>query len=319
MTPLPSFLGVPPRLGGLDIGSNTCSMVLLGSDRAGEPHRVLEDYSVVTGLARDLARDGSLHPGSVKRTLTVLRLYRRRVDAMDVPRVIAGATAAVRAAPNRASFLHAIRTRTGFDVPVLGGEDEAAISFGAADREFGAEGTLLLVDIGGGSTELAHGRDGQLLARRSVDLGAVRCTEQHLASRVPPRPEDREALGEAVRAALHGFEPPAAPFRLVAVAGTATTLVAVRDGIDPYDGERVHGQILTTDDLASLEQRMAGMTTADIAALPGMEHGRAPYMMAGTRILRTVFEHLGVDHAIVGDRGLRYGLLYSAYPRLRIM
>ncbi len=318
MSPLPPFLDIPPRLAGLDIGSNTCSLVIVGRERPGEPHEVLEDYSVVTGLGRDRDGDGRLHPDAIRRTLTVLRMYRRRVDLMQVPRVIAAGTAAVRGAPDRQEFLEAVRERAGFEVEVLSGDREAATSFCAADREHGDGGDLLLVDIGGGSTEVVHGRGGRIVARRSVDLGAVRCTERQLGGRVPPRAADREALGAAVRAAFQGLETPrGAP--LVAVAGTATTLIAVRDRIVPYDGDRVHGTVLTAAELAALEDRMAEMGLDELAALPGMEHGRAPYAVAGARILRAVFQHLGVEQATVGNRGLRYGLLYSAYPRLRIM
>jgi exopolyphosphatase/guanosine-5'-triphosphate,3'-diphosphate pyrophosphatase len=294
-------------------------MVIVGRDRPGEPHRVLEDYSVVTGLGRDRGADGRLHPASIQRTLTVLGLYRRRLDLMDVSQVVAGATAAVRGTPEREAFLAEVRGRTGLEVRVLSGEQEAATSFAAAHREFGGRGALSLVDIGGGSTELAHGRNGQLLARRSVDLGAVRCTEDHLGSRVPPRAADREALGATVRQAFQDFDAPEDVGDLVAVAGTATTLVAVRDGITPYDGERVHGQTLTAQDLVALEGRMASLSLAEITALPGMEHGRGPYAVAGTRILRAVFAHLGVESATVGDRGLRYGLLYCAHARLQIL
>ena len=313
MPPFPG-LGRPQRFGAVDIGSNTCSMVLVGSDRG--PHRVLEDYSVVTGLGRDRGPHGELHPGAVERTLLTLRMFRRRFDEMDATKVTCAATAAVREAPARDALLRLIRRHAGLDVDVLSGEDEAAITFLSAAREFGGPRPLVLVDVGGASTEVARGFSDRLEASVSVRLGAVRCTEEQLASTSPPPPDRLDALRAAVREALPGLEPVDAT--VVAVGGTPTTLLAVRDQIFPYDAARIHGRAITTSDLDQSLRWLASLDLPSLEGLIGMQSGRAPYLVAGLTILREITRALGSDRIITSDRGLRFGLLYRAFPDLRI-
>jgi exopolyphosphatase / guanosine-5'-triphosphate,3'-diphosphate pyrophosphatase len=270
MPPFPG-LGKPDRLGAVDIGSNTCSMVLVG--HAGGSYRVLEDYSVVTGLGRDRGSHGELHPRAVERTLLTLRMFRRRFDEMDATRVTCAATAAVREAPARDAFLRLVQRHAGLDVDVLSGEDEAAITYLSAAREFGGPRPLVLVDVGGASTEVAHGRRERLETSVSVRLGAVRCSEEQLGSRSPPLPPDLDALRAAVHDALPDIEPTDAT--VVAVGGTPTTLLAVRDEIFPYDADRIHGRPLSAGDLDESLAWLAGLDLPSLEALPGMQHGRA--------------------------------------------
>ncbi len=316
MTPLPGSLGLPPRAAGVDIGTNTCSMALVGRENAGPAYEVLEDYSVVTSLGKDRRADGRLHSDSVERTLTVLRMFRRRLQLMDVPAVFVSATSAVRDAPDGAVFADRVETELGFRPEILDGEVEATTTFAAVEREFGGRDTLVQIDVGGGSTELAGG-DAKGLARRiSVDLGALRCTERQLRRQAPPDPADLARLEEAAREALRGFQRPESPFVAVGVGGTATTLLAVRDGIEPYDGRKIHGATCSVADLRRLERRAATLTVEQIAALPGMEPGRAPYALAGSVLLRASLEHLGATEMKVSDRGLRYGLMYREFPTM---
>ena len=313
MPPFPGQ-GTPRRLAAVDIGSNTLSMVLVGRDRGA--HDVLEEYSVVTGLGRDRGPHGELHPRAVERSLLTLRMFRQRIDEMDAGHVTAAATAAVREAPARAAFLRLVQRHAGFDVDVLSGEDEAATTFLAAAREFGRGHPVALVDVGGGSTEVARGRGGRLETSVSVKLGAVRCSEEQLGSTTPPLPDQLDALRRAVRDALR----PLAPFdgTIVAVGGTPTTLLAVAEAIVPYDARRVHGRTITDDDLDAWLQWLTSLPLPDLEALPGMQHGRAPYIVAGATILREVLSLLGPDHLVTSDRGLRFGLLYKAFPDLRV-
>lgn len=316
MTPLPGSLGLPPRAAGVDIGTNTCSMAVVGREGSGPAYQVLEDYSVVTSLGKDREPDGTLHPDSISRTLTVLRMFRRRLQLMDVPAVLVSATSAVRDAPDGADFAARVEDELGVSVAILDGDAEAATTFSAVDREFGGSGTLVQVDVGGGSTELASGDGGGLSRRISMDLGALRCTERELRRNAPPDPGDLLRLEEAARDALAGFPPPDPPFVAVGVGGTATTLLAVRDHIEPYDGRRIHGASCSVEDLRLLEARASTMTVEQIAALPGMEAGRAPYALAGSVLLRSALEHLGTREMRVSDRGLRYGVMYREFPAM---
>jgi exopolyphosphatase / guanosine-5'-triphosphate,3'-diphosphate pyrophosphatase len=312
MPPFPG-LGRPNRLGAVDIGSNTCSMILVGSD--GGRYRVLEDYSVVTGLGRERGPHGELHPPAVERTLLTLRMFRRRFEEMDATRVTCAATAAVREAPARDAFLRLIQRHAGLDVDVLSGDDEAAVTFLSAARDFGQARPLVLVDVGGASTEVARGLDEMLEASVSVRLGAVRCSEEFLGSRSPPLPADLDALRAAVREALPGGDH--ADATVVAVGGTPTTLLAVRDRIFPYDAARIHGRSLTAREIDESSRRLASLDLPALEALSGMQSGRAPYLVAGLTILGEVMRVLRSERIIVSDRGLRFGLLYRAFEELR--
>ncbi|MDP7114905.1 MAG: Ppx/GppA family phosphatase [Myxococcota bacterium] len=316
--PLPGALGLPPRAAGIDIGTNTCSMAVVGRVGAGPVYEILEDYAVVTSLGRGRDEEGRLHPDSITRTMTVLRMFRRRLQMMDVPQVRIAATSAVRDAPDGGDFANAVADELDASVAILSGEEEAATVYSAVDREFGDRGVLAMVDVGGGSTELAHGSHGRMRQRVSVDLGALRCTEGELRGIAPPEAADLRRLEGMIRAALRPIPAPDGPLVVVGIGGTATIQLAVRDAIDPYDGRRIHGVPLAVDELRGLVARGSRMTVAEIAALPGMEAGRAPYALAGAMILQGALEHLGVDSMLVSDRGLRYGLLLRPYPDMRI-
>jgi len=303
---------------GIDIGTNTCSMAVVGRIGEGPHYEILEDYAVVTSLGRGRAADGRLHPDSIARTVTVLGMFRRRLQVMDVPRIHVAATSAVRDAPDGIAFADRVADELGAPVSILDGEEEAATVFAAVDRDFGDRGSLALVDVGGGSTELVCGRSGRIDQRISVNLGALRCTEAELGGKAPPAPADLQRLERGIRDALAPVPVPTAPFVAVGVGGTATTLLAVRDAIDPYDSRRVHGAELSVDQLRDLEARGARMTVEEIAALPGMERGRAPYALAGALILRAALEHLGAQTLVVSDRGLRFGLMLRPLPTMRI-
>jgi exopolyphosphatase / guanosine-5'-triphosphate,3'-diphosphate pyrophosphatase len=311
----------PARIASIDIGSNTCSMALAAREQGvdGRRYRVLEDYSVVSGLGQRRTGDGVLHPSSMRRTLVALRMLARRVQLMEVDRVHVAATAAVREAPNAAEFLGHVQRAVGLSVRVLSGEEEAEATYGVAAREFAADGGLVaLIDVGGGSTEIVLGANERTTARRSWSLGSVRCSERDLGGQVPPVPGDRARLFDDALAQFEALETSVVD-RVVAVGGTPTTLLALRDAISPYDTDRVHGRVMTAQGMVESEDQLSRLAETDLAALPGMQDGRAPFVVAGTVLLRAALASLGTDELIVSDHGLRYGLLYAAYPRLTLV
>ncbi len=303
----------PARIAAIDIGSNTCSMVLAMRQQEAR-YRVLEDYSVVSGLGRRRTTAGTLHPESIRRTLVALRMLARRVQLMEVDRVSVAATAAVREAPNVDEFLGHVQRAVGLTVRVLSGEEEAEATYRAAAREFGAGGaTLALIDVGGGSTEIVVGRDERPEARRSWSLGSVKCSERELGGRVPPPPEDRRQLYEQALLEFAALDTDDVT-HVAAVGGTPTTLLALRDTISPYDAARVHGRTMTAEGMRRSEDELSAHDLSTLEALPGMQDGRAPFVVAGTILLRAALASLAQNELIVSDHGLRYGLLYTTYP-----
>ena len=167
-----------------------------------------------------------------------------------------------------------------------------------------------MIDIGGGSTEVVLGRGEAISDRRSVDVGSVRLTERHV--RTDPQAPALPALRAAVRAALAPFAG-VRPEELVGVAGTVTTLAAVRDGVAPYDPARVQGLLLTRADVESSMERLAALPLAERARVPGLEPKRADVIVAGAAILLEAMDVLGVPAVRVCDHGVRWGLWHARF------
>jgi exopolyphosphatase/guanosine-5'-triphosphate,3'-diphosphate pyrophosphatase len=179
-----------------------------------------------------------------------------------------------------------------------------------ADFRTKAPGTLVCIDIGGGSTELIFGdaQTGDIQFRKSLEVGSVRLTERYVRHD-PPRPEEIEQLTGVLDAQLAALPRPAPGARVIGVAGTVTTLFAVEHGIHPYDAAKVQGGHLSLGALEGQRRRLCGMTVAERRQVPGLQPKRADVMCAGALILERALHHLGAAECTVSDRGLRWGLL----------
>lgn len=308
----------PPTLAAIDIGSGSVLLTIVEADPpGGRRYRIAEELCLVTGLGRNRGPDGRLDPRAIERTVEALAHYRRRMEHMGVGACRCIGTSALRDAPDRAAFVERIRDELGLEVEVISGDEEARLTYLANHREFGDRGRLLVVDIGAGSTEFICGEGGRIEWARSLDLGSVRHAEAFLRGD-PPTPESLATLRDALRAAMAELPDPAGPATVVGVAGTVTTLLAVRDGLEPYDPERVHGQVFTRAELEAVLARIDAVPTEARRAIPGMHPQRADVMPAGGEILREALARFGADRLIVSDRGIRFGALYDRWPGLRI-
>src|SRR6185437_6082215 len=229
----------------------------------------------------------------------VLTEYRRELERLGAERVLTIATSAVRDAENGEAFLGEIEWSYGFTTRLLSGEEEAALTLrGVATGEPVGEGTLVL-DVGGGSTELITTEQ-----RVSVDVGSVRLTERHLHAD-PPTADELEASAREVRELL----PPVEPSRAIGVAGTVTTLAALELG--GYDPERVHGYRLSREAVERQLERLASLPLAR-RELPGLEPERAPVIVGGAVIVREVLDRYGLDGLEASERDLLHGAALEA-------
>jgi exopolyphosphatase/guanosine-5'-triphosphate,3'-diphosphate pyrophosphatase len=302
------------RCATIDIGTNTVLLLVAEANSGGGFEPVVE-RAEITRLGRGVDRSRLLSAQGVKDTLQVLCDFAQ--EARRLGAVIAvSATSAVRDAGNGAEFLRAVRERIGLDVDVISGDREAQLTFNAVLRDFARsdEDPLVMIDIGGGSTELVYGDRRQATRigfRRSFDVGSVRLTERCIRSD-PVAESERIAVVNEVRNVLILPAPPAS-FRLVGVAGTVTTLYAVLHEIEPYDSSRVHGGKLQLAELRSLSARLCAMPLAERRRLPGLDPKRADVICAGALILEAAMELLSARECIVSDRGLRWGLLMERF------
>ncbi|HEX5936899.1 MAG TPA: DUF501 domain-containing protein [Actinomycetota bacterium] len=302
----------PGRVAAIDQGTNSTRLLVL--EPAADPIELARDM-VITRLGRDVDETGRLAPRSVERTLAVIGRFARRARALHAERVRLGATSAVRDAANAASFLLRARDIIGAEPEVLDGEREAHLSFLGGTRGLApTDGPFLVIDVGGGSTELVYGREpGNATEARSMQLGSVRVTERVRPSD-PPTDDDLRAFRELAGGELDRVAdavPVGDARRLVAVAGTATTLQACALRLQRYDPDLVHRSTLTATDAERTLGELAAMTNAERAALPVMPPGREDVIVAGAVILVTAMRRFGFDRALVSETDILDGLAFE--------
>ena len=295
----------------IDIGTNTL-LLLIVDDQA----RRVVDLCRFGRLGKGLDASGRLAADSIANSLEICREYRRVMDdhGVSAPKVIG--TQALREAANAAEFVRPAEQILGAMIDVIESAREAELAFGSVAHALPelAGKPYIVVDVGGGSTELIACDGTRVLSATSVPIGAVRLTERHLAHD-PPAEGELRALDADIETRIAALElPRRAP--IVGTAGTATTLAAVHLALTKYDSDAVTGLRISPAALAAHYARLAAMTTAERRVLPGMEPQRADVIVAGVAIFARIVSTLLAPVMVVCDRGIRWGLAYELvrYP-----
>jgi exopolyphosphatase / guanosine-5'-triphosphate,3'-diphosphate pyrophosphatase len=286
----------------VDIGSNSTRLLVARVTDGTVTER--DRRSLVTRLGEGVDRTGRLSAAAQQRVLTVLDGFAPAIAACQ--RRVAVLTSAVRDADNGAEFTRRVADGYGLDARTLSGDEEAALTFrgataGRADRD------VLVIDIGGGSTELVVGEDEHV----STQNGVVRHSERHLHDD-PPTPAQLDALAQDVRTDLDARVDFTFAGEAIAVAGTATQCAAVDLALDPYDAARVEGHVLTVARLRELLDRVAAVPLAERREIPGLDPDRASVMVAGIVILLEVLGHFGLDRFTASEHDILWGAALSA-------
>ena len=301
-----------PRLAAIDLGTNTVR--LLVAEASGATWRAVDHAQQVTRLGEGQGSRGPLRDGPMARTTAVVADYVAQARRLGAATIRIVATSAVREAPNGAAFADRLRAATGLGVDVLSGEEEARLALlGVASGLPALGGAFLLLDIGGGSTELVHARPGLPPVAVSLRLGVVALAERFVADAGPVARARFAEMAREVEGRLAAELPPSiaaarAP-ALVGTAGTVTTLAALDLGLAAYDAERVQGHVLTRAAIERQLARLAALPLAERAALPCLEPGRADLVIPGIAICLAALDRLGFTVLVVSDRGLREGLV----------
>ena len=308
----------PRRSAFVDIGTNTILCVIAEIRDTGR-FRVLEDLAEITRLGQDVDRTRRISLAGEERSLAVLKRYRGRCDHLGVDEIVAVGTSALRDADNSAAVCARFRDELDCDIRVISGEEEAAYSFLAVQRGLCLTGQeILVIDIGGGSTELIRGNSSGFSRAVSLDIGSVRLTERFLHSD-PVHPSEvarmRAAIDEDLERLPERGMPPEPAIALVGIAGTFTTLAAMEMQLACYSHRQVHGSSLTQEAVARQRQRLAEKSVAERRKMIGLEPQRADVIFAGASMVERIMERYGGDHLIVSDQGVRYGLLHEAAER----
>jgi len=297
------------RVAVVDVGTNS-TRLLIADVRTGGGVTELVRESLVTRLGEGVDATGRLGDAPMARVFAVLDGYRELIERHGVQATTGVLTSAVRDAANGAHFTSVVRDRYGLDVRTISGEEEAALTFaGATSERSDGDAEVVVIDIGGGSTELVVGHGGAVEFFVSAQAGVVRQTERHLHGD-PPTGAELASLAEEVRAILAAAVPAAWRARVttgIAVAGTATQSAAIDLALEPYDRDAVQGHVLERARLQELLARLSALPEVQRRGVPGLDPARAPTIVAGVVMLGEVLEAFGLERVEVSENDILRG------------
>ncbi len=294
----------------IDCGTNSTRLLI--ADGRG---RTVERQMRITRLGEGVDADGRLTEEAIERTISVLRDFRETMLRLGVSAGRLVATSAVRDSVNRSEFLAAAGMATGLEPELLTGIEEGRLSMAGAVADLDAdEGPFLVVDIGGGSTELVvgNGPDDPDLAAVSLQIGCVRITERFLHSDPPTRDELAEAeavLDDSLDKAIIEHPRLVTAHRLVGLAGTVSTLAALRIGLEEYDREQIHHAVLPIADIHAWYRTLASEVAAARLDRAGMVPGREDVIVGGAMMLAAVMNRFGFEECLVSESDILDGMV----------
>ena len=314
------------KLAGIDIGTNTLRLLIAEFSADGK-YRTVESGRNITRLGEGVSFAGRLKDEAMDRALCVLKGYADKCSEIHVGGIYAVATSAVREAANGREFLSRVKDETGIEVKVISGEEEARLSMLGVSSALEISGhDVLMMDIGGGSTELIMVSKGNIEFRKSTDIAVVRFSEKYIKSD-PPQRKEMDLLEMAILDHLQregcfiglkesGRIP--AGIQFIGTAGTVTTLAAIDQMMQVYEPEKINGYRISIGGVNNILIMLAGMTNKERMNLPGVEEGREDLIVAGALTAYKVMEWFGFDEMTVSDAGLREGLVADLYNRLKV-
>ena len=305
------------RVAAIDCGTNSIRLLVADVDVEQSTLTDVDRRMEIVRLGQDVDRTGRLAPEALDRTFAACDTYAEVVRRSGAEKVRFVATSATRDVANRDAFVAGVRDRFGVEPEVVTGDEEAALSFTGATRELASSGPprpFLVVDIGGGSTELVLGDPGAApRAAVSVDVGSVRMTERHLHDD-PPTAEQvaaaRADIAAGVRLAVRKV-PLAEARTLVGLAGSVTSVAAMALDLPAYLPERIHHAHIPAADIHRVADRLLAMTREQRAALPFLHPGRVDVIGAGALVLAVVLESVPVDEIVISEHDILDGIAWS--------
>jgi exopolyphosphatase / guanosine-5'-triphosphate,3'-diphosphate pyrophosphatase len=302
------------RVAAIDCGTNSIRLLIADIDLSAGTLRDVDRRMEIVRLGQGVDRTGRFAPDALERTVDACRRYGDAVRESGAERVRFVATSASRDVSNRDEFVTGVRGALGVEPEVVTGDEEAALSFAGATRELlgNLVEPVLVVDIGGGSTEFVLGAR-TVLAARSVDVGCVRMTERHLRSD-PPTVSEVSAARADIDAAI-ALARETVPFEqartLVGLAGSVTTVAAMALDLPSYLPDRIHHARVSADDVRLVARRLLTMDHDARAALPFLHPGRVDVIGAGALVLAAILDNVPVDEVVVSEHDILDGIAWS--------
>src|SRR3954471_25015663 len=300
------------RVAVIDMGTNSTRLLI--ADVESPAVYEVERRTTVTNMGRGVDHTATICSDAIEDVCGVIADYRARYEEMGAERVMAIATSAVRDAVNGQAFIAELRERFGLDARLLTGEEEANLTYLGATAHRPDEGSTLVFDIGGGSTELIVGSGTRVGFHTSLQAGTIRQSERHLTTD-PPDSRQLEDLADEIRNLIDqaiASDPQAKAGRAIAVAGTPTSLAAIDQGLEPYDPGRGHGYRLGRQRIQRMLSRLSALPLAERLRVPGLHPGRAPTIVAGIVILVQVMRAFKLKEIEVSELDILHGSALSA-------
>jgi len=297
------------RVASIDIGTNTI-LLLIAKVEEGKVNPLFE-IETVARLGEGVQKNGILLKEAMDRSLQTLAQYLKWCQELEVQKVFTAGTSALREAKNSEDFLNLVKEKLDLPIEVISGEEEAQLSFLAVAKDLGeVKEPILVVDVGGGSTEFILGKGNQISQWISLPLGSVRFTEEFLRSD-PVQEEEWEKMERKIQGYLVNIPHSQEPISMVAVGGTATTLASVEQGLEDFIAEKIHHFILGKEALKNQLLLYRSKTIDERRKIPGLPIARADVILAGGAILYLAMEELKCPSVLISCHGVRYGLLYK--------
>lgn len=292
----------------IDLGTNSTRLYVCAVTNG--QIKQLARKTVITRLGEKVIKTKKLQPNAVQRSLKILQAYKEEINRFKVEKCLAVGTSALREAENSADFLVKAEEILGFKPQVISGEKEAELTYlGCTWEQIGSY--FLVIDIGGGSTELIYGTKKEIIFSTSLLLGCVSLAEMFLVSDPPTKAELVQAQKFAKKV-LDSHLPQLNPnTKSIAVAGTPTSLVAIRDKIWPYQPDKVHGQTLTKKEINQLAKQLSLLPLNARKKVVGLQAQRAEVIVSGTIILQAILSSLKISSIIVSERDILDGIVFS--------
>ncbi len=313
------------RYASIDIGTNTLRLLIAEIDN--KKFKAVFLKRIITRLGGDYKEDIGIAATAQERTIKALEFFAGKIKEYDVKDVEAVATSVVRRAKNREAFLKNVLERTGIDVKVISGDEEARLSLlGVLSVIKDARKKCLVVDIGGGSTEFIATDNGKMLGAWSMEMGVVHLTENYLKTD-PPTGRELNAMENEIERIIYdlrftiydlGFFNSQSAFRnphsevFVGTAGTITTLAAIDQGLEKYDPEKINNYILSCGAVKKIYRHLASLPLKQREEILSLEKGREDIIIPGAAIVLKAMENFGFDSMTVSDAGLLEGILLDS-------
>ena len=304
------------RVSSIDIGTNTILLLVAEINRDGIG-QIFHDEQVIARLGKGVDEHKINTQETFQRALKFLEQYRIVSDSLHSDKIVAVGTSALRDALNKNEFCSFIKEKTGIDIEIISGNEEAQWTYLGGISEFeGKSNNFSVIDIGGGSTEIIFGDKFNIHSKVSLNIGCVRLTERFLHSSPPTEVEIQQAQ-DFIREQFAIISLPNLGRSFsVGVAGTVTTLASLHQQLPMYDPKKVSGYLLTLDAIQEMYNQLRTKSVEEIKRLPQVSEGRADILLAGVLILIEYINAARLQTIAVSDRGLRYGILLREIEKM---